>query len=224
MRIARSTDHRRHHIHDESRSAPLPRIGRDRPRARHLSRSAGGQHALRRVRGVVARSAQSASTHTRDVRLADEAHPADVCDGVARRELAARRQVVARRTRSFGPERELEVQVYRLFRSIMTSAVEDGPLPSNPIAIRGASKERIIERPLLTWDDVGALAEAIDPRFHAFVWTAAASGLRFGELSGLTVGKFDVERSSITVSQALSARNRCSRDSAGRSLNTAQAG
>ncbi len=40
--------------------------------------------------------------------------------------------------------------------------------------------------------------------FYAFVWTAAASGLRFGEPSGLTVGKFDVERSSITVSQALS--------------------
>lgn len=95
-------------------------------------------------------------------------------------------------------------KVYRLFRSIMTSAVEDGLLPSNPVAIRGASKERIIERPLLTWDDVGALAEAIDPRFHAFVWAAATSGLRFGELSGLTVGKFDVERSSITVSQALS--------------------
>ena len=69
-------------------------------------------------------------------------------------------------------------KVYRLFRSIMTSAVEDGLLPSNPVAIRGASKERIFERPLLTWDDVGALADAIDPRFQAFVWTAAASGLR----------------------------------------------
>ncbi|MEO6571822.1 MAG: site-specific integrase [Ilumatobacteraceae bacterium] len=91
-----------------------------------------------------------------------------------------------------------------MFRSIMTSAVEDGLLPSNPVAIRGASKERIIERPLLTWDEVGALAEAIDLRFHAFVWAAAASGLRFGELSGLTIAKFDVERSSITVSQALS--------------------
>lgn len=94
--------------------------------------------------------------------------------------------------------------VYRLFRSIMTSAVEDGLLPVNPVAIRGTSKERITERPLLTWDDVGALADAIDPRFQAFVWTAAASGLRFGELSGLTVGNLDVERCSITVSQALS--------------------
>lgn len=36
-----------------------------------------------------------------------------------------------------------------------------------------------------------------------FTTKAAASGLRFGELSGLTVGNFDVERCSITVSQAL---------------------
>jgi integrase len=95
-------------------------------------------------------------------------------------------------------------KVYRLFRSIMTCAVEDGLLPSNPVAIRGASKEKIVEHPLLTWEDVGALAEAIDPKFEAFVWAAAASGPRFGELSGLTVVNLNVESSSINVTQALS--------------------
>jgi len=36
------------------------------------------------------------------------------------------------------------------------------------------------------------------------VWAAAASGLRFGELSGLTTRNFDAERSAFIVSQALS--------------------
>jgi len=94
-------------------------------------------------------------------------------------------------------------KIYRLLRTILTTAVDDGVLPSNPARIRGASKERTVERPLLTWDDVVALAGAIEPRFSALVWTAAASGLRFGELSGLTIRHLDLDRSELRVSQAL---------------------
>ena len=56
-------------------------------------------------------------------------------------------------------------KIYRLLRTILTTAVDDGLLPSNPARIRGASRERSVERPLLTWDDVVALADAIEPRF-----------------------------------------------------------
>ena len=94
-------------------------------------------------------------------------------------------------------------KVYRLLRTILGTAVDDGVLPSNPARIRGASKERAVERPLLTWDDVVALAGAIEPRFSALVWTAAASGLRFGELSGLEIRHLDVDRSELRVDQAL---------------------
>jgi integrase len=61
----------------------------------------------------------------------------------------------------------------------------------------------MIERPLLTWDDVRTLAGAIHPRFEALVWTAAASGLRFGELAGLSVGHVNLDRSELRVSRAL---------------------
>jgi integrase len=61
----------------------------------------------------------------------------------------------------------------------------------------------MIERPLLTWDDVRALAGAIHPRFECLVWTAAASGLRFGELAGLSVGHVNLDRSEPRVSGAL---------------------
>lgn len=94
-------------------------------------------------------------------------------------------------------------KIYRLFRTIMSTAVEDDLLRQNPVRIRGASAERMIERPLLTWDDVRALAGAIHPRFECMVWTAAASGLRFGELAGLAVEHVNLDRSELRVSRAL---------------------
>jgi integrase len=94
-------------------------------------------------------------------------------------------------------------KIYRLFRSIMTTAVDDGLIARNPVRIKGASAERMIERPLLRWDDVRALAGAIHPRFECLVWTAAASGLRFGELAGLTIEHVNLERREVRVMQAL---------------------
>ena len=94
-------------------------------------------------------------------------------------------------------------KIYRLFRSIMTTAVDDGLIARNPVRIKGASAERMIERPLLRWDDVRALAGAIHPRFECLVWTAAASGLRFGELAGLTIEHVNLERRELRVMQAL---------------------
>jgi hypothetical protein len=58
----------------------------------------------------------------------------------------------------------------------MTTAVDDGPIPRNPVSIKSGSAKRTIERPLLTGDDVRALAGAIHPRFECPVWTAAANG------------------------------------------------
>ncbi len=94
-------------------------------------------------------------------------------------------------------------KIYRLMRTIMTSAVDEGLLPANPVHIKGAAREVLIERPLLTWDEVGALADAIEARFSALVWLAATSGLRFGELAGLTVADLDFEKASIQVDRAL---------------------
>jgi integrase len=94
-------------------------------------------------------------------------------------------------------------KVYRQLRTILGTAVDDGLLPSNPAHIRGAAKESAPERPLLDWDEVSTLASAIHPRFEALVWTAAVSGLRFGELTGLTIGHIDLEESEIRVSQSL---------------------
>jgi len=83
--------------------------------------------------------------------------------------------------------RNTVAKVYRLFRNLMGTAVGDGLLRVNPVNIKGAAVEHSIERPLLPWRDVGLLSKVIHPRFSALVWTAASSGLRFGELTGLTL-------------------------------------
>ncbi len=94
-------------------------------------------------------------------------------------------------------------KIYRLFRSIMTTAVDDGLIARNPVRIKGASAERMIDRRSSGGTTCAALAGAIHPRFECLVWTAAASGLRFGELAGLTIEHVDLERRELRVIQAL---------------------
>jgi integrase len=94
-------------------------------------------------------------------------------------------------------------KVYRLFRTMMDTAVDDGLIRMNPVHIKGAAVERAVERPALDWDDVERIAEAIHPRFSALVWVGATSGLRFGELTGLTRRHVDLGERTLRVEQAL---------------------
>ncbi len=94
-------------------------------------------------------------------------------------------------------------KVYRLFRTIMATAVDDGLLRTNPVAIKGAATEEQHQRPALTYDDVRRLADEIEPRFRALIWTAATSGLRYSELTGLARAHVDLERSTVRVERAL---------------------
>ena len=95
-------------------------------------------------------------------------------------------------------------KVYRLFRTMLDTAVDDGLLRTNPVHIKGAAVERPIERPMLDWDDIERIADAIHPRFRALVWVGATSGLRYGELTGLTRRHVDLDDRSLRVDQALS--------------------
>lgn len=94
-------------------------------------------------------------------------------------------------------------KIYRLFRTMLDTAVDDGLLRANPVHIKGAAVERSIERPELDWDDVQRVAAAIHPRFGALVWVGATSGLRFGELTGLTGHHINLDQRTLRVEQAL---------------------
>jgi integrase len=141
---------------------------------------------------------------TRDVYRSQLKHMTPTFDRALLAEITAYdvRQWHGRLVKS-GMHRNTAAKVYRLFRTIMTTAVEDGLIRVNPVSIKGAATERTAERPLLTWSQVERLATAIEPRFSALVWTAAVSGLRFGELTGLDRQRVNLDTGDIRVDRAL---------------------
>jgi hypothetical protein len=76
-------------------------------------------------------------------------------------------------------------KAYRLLKSILATAVDDGLIRRNPCRIKGASVEKSPERPLMTVSQVYALADAVHPRYRALILLACFCGLRWGELAGL---------------------------------------
>jgi integrase len=83
------------------------------------------------------------------------------------------------------PGASTTAKAYRLLRTILNTAVEDGVLVKNPCLIEGAGVERAAERPIATVEQVYALRDAIEDRHAAMVLLATFAGLRLGELLGL---------------------------------------
>jgi len=94
-------------------------------------------------------------------------------------------------------------KVYRLLRSVLTTAVEDGLVIANPCRIKGAGVERSIERPIPTIEEVAMLSDALPPKLAAVPWVAALAGLRKGELFGLSRAHVNVDQLTIRVDRAL---------------------
>jgi len=90
---------------------------------------------------------------------------------------------------------------YRLLRTILATAVEDGKLPVNPCTIKRAGLERSPERKIPTLEQVDTLAAALPERYRALIYTIAQAGLRFGECSALTRERVDLARCSIAVTE-----------------------
>jgi integrase len=98
-----------------------------------------------------------------------------------------------------GPGASTTAKCYRLLRAILTTAVDDGLIATNPCAIRGAGAEHAPERQIPSVEQVFTLADVVKNRYRALVLLAALSGLRRGELFGLRRGDVDAEHRSVTV-------------------------
>jgi integrase len=87
--------------------------------------------------------------------------------------------------------------------SLLEAAVEDGRIVRNPAA--GARLPRVEVVPLvpLTAEEVRALAAGITERLRAALLLAAGTGLRQGELFGLTVDRVDFMRRELRVDRQL---------------------
>lgn len=91
-------------------------------------------------------------------------------------------------------------KAYRLLKTIMNTAVDDGMIKRNPCRIDGAGQEHSPERPVLTIPQVFALADAFtDRRFRLLILLATFAQLRWGELAALTRGDIDLEAGIISV-------------------------
>jgi len=98
--------------------------------------------------------------------------------------------------------------VVKELRSILAAAVDDGALVVSPlrrVPLPEVPRERVVP---LTVDQVDELADAITPRYKAFVVLGAASGLRLGELLGLGVGHVRFLERSVRVERQLLERPR----------------
>ncbi len=98
-----------------------------------------------------------------------------------------------------GPGVSTAAKCYRLLRSIMATAVEDGLALTNPCTIKGAGTEPKPETEIPTVAEVHKLADCLDERLRCMVLLAAFMGLRKGELLGLRRGDVDLDARVLTV-------------------------
>jgi integrase len=94
-------------------------------------------------------------------------------------------------------------KAYRLLKAIFNTAVDDGLIRRNPCRDVGGGQERSAERPVLTVEQVGRLAEAIGPRYQALVLLATFASLRWGELAALTRQNVDLDACTVRVVSSL---------------------
>jgi integrase len=94
-------------------------------------------------------------------------------------------------------------KAYRLLKTIMTTAADDGAIRRNPCRIKGGGGESSPERLVLTVPQVFALSEAVDPRYRALVLLATFTSLRWGELCALRPSDIDTEARTVRVERSL---------------------
>ena len=93
--------------------------------------------------------------------------------------------------------------IYRYTSAVFTAAVADGLLRQSPCrGVKLPKVEPAKVKPLAV-DEVWRLVDEAPDRYRALVLTAAATGLRQGEMFGLTVDRVDFLRRRLTVDRQL---------------------
>ncbi|GAA0627529.1 site-specific integrase [Sporichthya brevicatena] len=95
---------------------------------------------------------------------------------------------------------------YALMRAILTTAVEDGLLGSNPCLVKGGGvTERSRKIRPATLDELGAIVAALPERYRAMALLACWCSLRFGEITALRRADVDLDGRVLRVRQAAAA-------------------
>ena len=99
-------------------------------------------------------------------------------------------------------------KAYRLLRAVLNTAVDDGLIRRNPCRIKGAGTEDFPERPVLSVAEVFALADAIGPRYRAFLLLATFASLRWAELAALRPPDIDLDARTVRVTRQIICKRR----------------
>jgi len=84
-------------------------------------------------------------------------------------------------------------KVHRVFSLILAAAVKDDRLVRNPAAGASLPRVEVKERMYLSHREIHELADACGP-YRLVVLFLAYTGVRFGEMAALRVGKLDLLR------------------------------
>ena len=98
--------------------------------------------------------------------------------------------------------------IYRTFSKIMKTAVIDGFVSRSPcIGIDLPKQTSHEEMSFMDPDQVEALAGAIALRYRALIFTAAYTGMRWGELAALKIERLNLLRGTVDVVESMSEIN-----------------
>jgi integrase len=98
--------------------------------------------------------------------------------------------------------------IYRVLSRIFATAETDGVIPRTPCrGIRLPRQTSHTEQCFLGPDDIRRLADAIEDRYRVLIYTAAYTGMRWGELAGLKTPRLNLLRGTIDVVEALTEVN-----------------
>jgi integrase len=98
-------------------------------------------------------------------------------------------------------------KVHRVLSMIMAYAMKDGRLAVNPAAGVSLPRVREPEKRYLTDRRVAELADAVGEEYRLIVLFLAYTGLRWGEMAALRVGRLDLLRRRVLVAESVTPVN-----------------
>jgi integrase len=93
--------------------------------------------------------------------------------------------------------------IFRALSPVFKQAVADGMIRSNPTPHVKLPRANRRSMPVLTAEQVEALANEVGPRYSTLVRFAAYTGLRAGEIAALRVGRFDRHAGRLEVAESV---------------------
>jgi integrase len=94
-------------------------------------------------------------------------------------------------------------QIYACFERVMRAAVIGRMIPASPCQSIQLPRDERPEMHYLSPDQVSSLATAIGPESQTMIYFAAYTGLRWGEVVGLKVGRVHLLRGEVEVAEQL---------------------